>query len=133
MSVDQKIIERIEKLLRLAAPSTNSEHERTSAALEAARLFSEHPVMVAPKEKKRSTRSRAKPPAPPPQHQSPWAPTIVPQSFNQKPGWCRSVAARDSVCVDQDCGGAIYRGDPVWMRMDAFRVEYIHADGPCEW
>jgi hypothetical protein len=130
MSVDLKIIDRIEKLLRLAAPSTNSEHERTSAALEAARLFSEYPLMIVPKEKKRSTRSRAKPPAPP--QQSPWAPTIVPQSFSLKPGWCRSVAARDSVCDIEDCGGPIYRGDPVWMRMDAYRVLYIHVDGPCD-
>jgi hypothetical protein len=132
MSVDPKIIDRIEKLLRLAAPSTNSEHERTSAALEAARLFSEHPVVIAPKEKKRSSRSRAKPSTPPPQHQSPWAPTIVPQDFGQRPGWCRSVAARDSVCDIEDCGGAIYRGDPVWMCMEGYRVKYIHVDGPCD-
>jgi hypothetical protein len=132
MSVDLKIIERIEKLLRLAAPSTNSEHERTSAALEAARLFSEHPVMIAPKEKKRSSRSRTKPSAPPPQHQSPWASTFVPSAYTQKPGWCRSVAARDAACDLEECGGPIAKGDPVWMCMEGYRVKYLHVDGPCD-
>jgi hypothetical protein len=128
--VDQKIIDRVEKLLRLAGPATNSEHERTSAALEAARLFNEHQLIVTTKDaKKRNARPRAKPPAPP----TPWNAAVVPTDFTAKPGWCKSVAARDSVCVDPDCRQEIFKGDPVWMRMDAFRVEYIHVNGPCGW
>jgi hypothetical protein len=42
-----KVIERAEKLLRLASPTSGStEHERAAAALEAAKLIAEHDLVV---------------------------------------------------------------------------------------
>jgi len=132
VSIDRKINERVEKLLRLAAPSSNtSEPERVSAALEAARLFTEHNLVVqGPKRKAFRTRpptTAATTTAP--SWNTPWG---APQEPSP-PGWGRSVAARDSVCADPDCQEAICRGEPVWMRMNGFKVEYIHLGAECGW
>lgn len=47
-----KIIRRVENLLRLAAPSSNSTYgERANAAIEAARLIEEHGISLATEKK----------------------------------------------------------------------------------
>lgn len=127
MAVDQRTLDRVEKLLRLAAPTSGTtDYERSTAALEAARLFSEHNMTVAPpKEVKRRVRPRAAPQrraAVP----SPWV-----NHSPAPPGWAQSVASRDSYCVDPDCRGPIERGDPVWMRLNGLKAEYLHHDWPC--
>lgn len=153
---DAKIIRRVENLLRLARPDANtSDHERASAALEAAKLFAEHDLVVRDKNEAPVVpppRKRARPKPPPSRPQS-WvvtktvyrngappdtsryeaAPNPFEDSRRPPPGWMRSIAARDGVCADPDCRGAIERGEPVWMRGRGFEIEYLHVDGPCDW
>lgn len=136
-----KIIERVEKLLRLASPTSGStEHERSAAALEAAKLIAEHDLTV---------KERELPPPKPPRRErpatKPFHGVIIHGEGKGKPfpprptgpggGWMRSTATRDSVCADPSCGEEIARGDPVWLRHQAgtFNVEYLHIDGPCGW
>lgn len=121
----QQLIAQVEKLLRLAAPSSGStEHERAVAGIEAARLFVEHDLTVQAREPVR--RAAARQPAPPRR----WPPSpMAPPGQN----WRRSVAARDSLCDDPDCQGMIFEGDPVWMKMSGFKAKYIHIGGPCGW
>lgn len=121
---EQKTIERVEKLLRLAAPSSGtSEAERSSAALEAARLFSENNLSVRePKVKRQRIRTS-----------SVTVTRTTPQQYRQGPPppyWKQSIAARDAACADAECQGPISRGDPVYMRITVFDVEYLHGNWP---
>jgi len=131
-----RIIHRVEKLLRLAAPSSNTnEHERASAALEAAKLIQEHDLVVAAREKPKPVRVERTRRQRTAQNQSVgWGSVAARPSERGFPlGWSRSTAARDSVCADPQCGEIIERGEPVWIRMKGFDVEYLHINGPCGW
>jgi hypothetical protein len=127
-------IEQVEKLLRLAGPkSGTTEHERASAALEAARLIEEHDLVV--RERKRSPKKRAEPKterawsgSEPHQRREP-----TPTASAPPPGWTKSIARTDSTCCDPDCGEPIAGGESVWMRIRGYEIEYLHADGPCGW
>lgn len=152
---ESKVVQRVEKLLRLARPDAgSSEHERASAALEAAKLIAENNLVVREKEA-----APARPAAPkrrpsrPTRNQS-WVVTTTvrnsdgtqtsytdypepnfhnPFPSSPPPGWVKSIAARDSLCADPSCGERVERGEQVWMRMRGFEAEYLHADGPCGW
>jgi len=134
----KKAIERVEKLLRLAAPTSGATpNERESAALEAAKVFSENNLAVVSKDQLDQAAKAAK--ARRPRTPSPVVRTTavgyrapVPVSYG-KPGWQRSVAAMDGVCADPTCSGSIQRGDDVWARTSGSGVEYLHVDGPCCW
>ena len=140
MSVDKKILDRVEKLLRLAAPSSGTtDAERASAALEVAKLVSEHGLEVVKQEAPKRDGGRPRTPRPGAYPPPPW-PTgsrssgaYPPPRPPAPPGWAQSVAARDAACADPTCRGPIARGEPVWMRMNAFYVEYVHRDGACGW
>lgn len=125
MSVDKKIIERAEKLARLASPASNTTiSERQNAALEVCKMISEHDLVIRPREQKRKTRRSAPIVRQP---SNPWSVQQVP------PGWARSVATRDGVCADPDCGGTIFRGDRVWAKITGFDVTYLHIGEDCGW
>lgn len=110
---DEKILSRIEKLLRLAAPSSNStEHERASAALEAAKLISEHGLGIGVRvedEKPKSKRAT-------------------------KGVWALLVALQHCSC--SHCWKVISPGDHVWLRVvernGGNHVEYRHNYAPCD-
>lgn len=105
VKADAKIIERIGKLLRLAAPSSGStEAERSSAALEAARLIDEHGVAIAePKDKSKKR---------------------VAQGV-----WVHTQALQHCSC--SACHGLIAPGDVVWFRVVNHQREYRHNTKPC--
>lgn len=108
MTADQKALDRIGKLLRLAAPSGGStEHERASAALEAVRIIDELGVKV--------TFDSGE--APPPHR------NVV------RGAWVVSIALDFAGC--SSCHGRISRGDAVWIRVVQNRVEYRHNYKPC--
>ena len=127
--MSDKTIGRVEKLLRLAAPNSGAtDAERVSAALEAAKVFSENGLTVArkeapaPKMRVRQPPSYTAPQSYPPQYTAPRRPHT---------DWTRSVAARNTFCADVNCCGPISRGDPVWIRHVGMDVEYLHIDAPC--
>lgn len=129
--MDKKILERVEKLLKLGDPSkNNSIHECHSAAVEACKLIAEHDLVVKPREaKRRVVRSRQTNPYPPQQPSySTWG-----AQGSTPPGWAKSRAARDGVCEDPECQGPIYRGDSVWARIVGFDTQYLHMGGDCGW
>lgn len=153
---DKQIVDRVEKLLRLAAPSMNtSESERSSAALAAASLIAEHGLVVVSKDTIAQAATQTSSPSAPPRRKkrrehpgygppststawgrvvsTPSGPTWQTAQPGPPPGWTRSIAARPSCCADPDCEGEIDRGEPVWMRIRGFEVEYLHIDGPCGW
>lgn len=120
MPVDAKILERVEKLLRLAAPASHStEHERTSAALEAARLFSEHNLIVQEKKKPR--------PRKPPRSSYYSPPSTPPMSY---PSWERTRSPLETHCADPECQGDIALGEKVWLRHTGLKIECLHDDWP---
>lgn len=105
---DPKVLERIAKLLRLAAPvSGTSEAERASAALEAARLIHEHGVAIAHAEEKPSKRGKVSSGA--------WVKT---QSLDH--------------CSCSYCGQLISPRDVVWLRIVNDQREFRHNAGPCK-
>ncbi len=92
---------RVEKLLRLAGPSSRAEvHERASAALEVARMYEDGEFTV------REARSRH---------------TVRPATGLK---WAKSIAARESACAI--CEGVVERGENVWTRISGFKSEYLH-------
>lgn len=142
MSVDPKIVARIEKLLRLAAPTSGTtEPERQSAALEAAKLFAQHDLCVKPREPVKKRASQPRQPYAAAAAPIVWPPSPPPSQYRRDPfqvrmdgsDWMEGFAARDAVCVDQDCVVMVRRGDPVWMRLKGDHVEYLHRHGPCGW
>ena len=108
MSPD-KIVERVEKLLRLAAPRSGStEPERASAALEAAKLIDEHDLVVSREEKRRKREA----------------------SIVMKDVWFMSIAL--DFCSCSACSELISKGDHVWTRVvRAGQAEYRHNMVPC--
>lgn len=118
----RKLAERVQKLLRLAAPnSNNSEHERAVAAQEAVRLIAEHGLLVTPEPPKKKKRRE-----PTPQPAYVYQP--APRSASE---WADAYAPEATVCVDPDCGGSIEEGEPVWLRMKGGVIlECLHVDCP---
>lgn len=122
------VLERVDKLLRLAAPSSNTtEAERASAALEAARLISEHGLVV---REKQAPLRRA------PASATPWKPRApesprTPDGDQRKYSWTHGVASHDAYCSDPECREPIDRGAAVWMRIHNFSVQYLHYPWPC--
>jgi hypothetical protein len=112
MAASDKILKRIENLLRLAAPTSNTtEAERSNAALEAARLIQEHAVSVRPED----------PPAPPKRSQG----GVVHGAWvlTQALQWCNC----------SHCNNKISQGDIVWVRvLSVARVDYRHNCKPCK-
>ncbi len=114
MAADEdKTLRRIEKLLRLAAPSSNStEAERVSAALEVAKLFDEHPFAIVPvaegQARERAEHKRAR----------------VARNV-----WMMTIALQHCNC--SHCNTLISRGDHVWVRIIDNRAEFRHNAGPC--
>jgi hypothetical protein len=108
MPVDDKTLSRISKLLKLAAPSSNTTvAERESAALEAARLIAEFDVSIG---------------------ESAEIPT-EPKHVSQNT-WMRSVALQ--FCSCSYCNKQISRGDVVWIKVrPSLDVEYRHNYAPC--
>lgn len=144
---DAKTIRRVENLLRLAKPSGgSSEHERASAALEAAKLIAEFDLVVrnreeAPAPPKRPRTPRARPQRPQPQS---WVVTASgPSNFNpgfpQAGGYSGPVNGFGSsgsytgpgFPPDIDLNEEAYsRPPPGWVRSIAAR-DAICADPEC--
>lgn len=127
------VIERVEKLLRLASPkSGTTQAERESAALEVVRLIEENDLIVRERKATRSKRREA--PA-----SREWSGTVqetrVPTPEVQRPpgNWVQSFARTSCSCCDPDCGEPIMIGDTVWMRVSGFEVKFLHYGGPCGW
>ncbi len=109
MPADPKVLDRIEKLLRLAAPTSGTtEAERSSAALELVRLMSEHNVSV-----------RGEEAAPPPRRRAPVSRNV----------WMPSRALQHCSC--SYCTKLIAPGDIIWIRVTGHRVENRHNYTPC--
>lgn len=104
----EKVLDRVEKLLRLAAPSSNStEHERASAALKAAELIEEHGLTFREPSKKSEHRA-----------------TVA------RNVWILTVAIQYTSC--SHCGGKISRADVVWRRvLPDLTIEHRHNCKPC--
>lgn len=109
---DEKIIERIGKLLRLAAPSSGTTvSERTNAALEAARLIDEHGVAM------QSTKSEG-------------SSNGAPKRSTVSHGVWVLTQALDR-CACSKCGQLISPRDVVWMRVVNLQREFRHNAGFC--
>ena len=105
---DPKIIERIGKLLRLAAPSSGTTvSERSSAALEAAKLIDEHGVAIQASANGAPSRGRVA--------HGVW---VLTQAVDH--------------CSCGKCHQLISRGDVVWLRVtESLSREYRHNAGHC--
>jgi hypothetical protein len=112
MPADEKTLERIAKLLRLAAPSSGTtDAERESAALEVARLFEEHDIDLGAAVSRPRVQQEA------PRKVSPHA-------------WVLTIALQ--YCNCEFCNTPISRGDAAWVRvMPGARVLYRHNYSPC--
>lgn len=139
-----RAVELVAKLLRTAAPDSGaSEPERGIAALEAAKLISEHKLIVALPLvlKARVVRPQAS-------RSSIFdavmqATENISRGFNARaphPSVHTTVeditedqfvpwdAMRDETCAEESCGEKIYRDEKVWRRIKNGREEYVHAD-----
>lgn len=120
--MDPKILERFDKLMRLASPDSGAtEGERTNAALAAADLYSKHRLTVREREAEEDpTQRRRKQPA---------RRRRSAVCFSQRSGplWVMSVATSDVMC--EDCGSVLYPGTNVWMKTDgsAFACRRIYT------
>jgi hypothetical protein len=128
------IIERVEKLLRLASPrSGTTQSERESAALEVVRLVEEHDLIIRERKATKSERKKS----PPASHE--WSGSVqetrMPKETPQRPpgNWMQSIARASCSCCDPDCGEPIMIGDTVWMRISGYEVKFLHYGGPCGW
>lgn len=114
---DQKVLDRVGKLLRLAAPNSGgTDAERESAMMEAAKLIAENDLVVAPAPPKPR---RQRPPAPPPSTAyAPYYPPPPPPSprWGYYPGsssnWTEATAPTTGSCCA--CHRTIYRGETTW-------------------
>ncbi len=144
MAADPKIVARVQKLLRLAAPTSGATlGERESAAVEAAKLIAEHGVVVGGETKTETRvvyrdrpaapRRAAPPPGPTRMHTPFGAEYFVQYAPNHQWSWRRGIAPRRATCSDPSCNGSIDPGEPVWERESAGQMQYLHMDGPCRW
>lgn len=141
MSPD-RVIERVNKLVRLAAPDSGAtEAERVSAALEVTKLLHVHSLVLSAPVARKEPRPRRAPATSRPYTGPTWQ-----SRTNSTPpvgGWVRGQALRDVASRDNieasahryciECGQEIFFGDTVWIRMKVFQPEYLHADGTCGW
>jgi hypothetical protein len=112
---DAKIIERIQKLLRTAAASSNAPRpERENAALLAAELMEEHGVEIGDLSQNRSRNGSGEPK----KSKMTWG------------TWAPSLALQHSSC--SWCHKKISPGDTVWLRVHRpGEVELRHNYEPC--
>lgn len=105
---DEKIIERVEKLLRRAAPdSGNTDNEIEIASREVVRLILKHRLTL-----------REAPPIPPP------------SADPVREAWVLNIAPSYAGC--QACGGTISPRDAVWIRVTLHNeIQYRHNYDPC--
>lgn len=128
MAADKRILERVNKLLRLAGPSSGTtEAERVSAALAAADLVEKHNLTVIEAEPVSRASMRA-PQKRAPSSSSAYAPI---RRRPSPPQFRMSIAARSGVCME--CDEPIEENSKVWFRLRNLQPEYIHADGRCGW
>lgn len=113
MSVDSRLLDRIDKLMKLAAPdSGTTDHERTSAALEAARLYAEHGVTLSDRQRDDKRPHRRD------------------KDKVHEHAWVLSIALQHAGC--SACGGKISRADAVFIRVRTdMTLEYLHNMRPC--
>lgn len=107
---EAKVIERVGKLLRLAAPSSNTTlAERTAAALEAAKLIDEHKIAITGAQ----------------------SPGKSGGGINKvsKDTWVLTQSLDHHGCTC--CGGMISRGDVVWFRSVNGERQFRHNAGRC--
>lgn len=106
--LDEKIRDRIEKLLHLAAPSSGTtDAERASAAIEAARLIQEHAVTF-----------RTEQPKPERGHKI------------MRNAWVLTKSLDRHGCAF--CGKLISPNDIIWVRvLRVDHIEYRHNCVPC--
>lgn len=110
MSADPKVLDRLQKLLRLAAPASGTtEHERAAAALEVARLVADFDINIG-----EAARSHSTPTAKEVQHGV----------------WVQSIALQPCGCTK--CGGHISKADIVWVRIVNGHAEFRHNYGICK-
>jgi hypothetical protein len=147
VAADDKIVDRVKKLLRLAAPDSGATlGERESAAVEAAKLIAVHGVVIGGETKtetrvvyrdrpaSQQPRRREPPPPGPTRMRTPFgAEYYVKYAPNHVWSWRRGVAARVATCSDPSCNGTISPGERVWERENGGQMEYLHEDGPCQW
>lgn len=112
MPADQKTLQRLSKLLRLAGPSSGtSEAERASAALEAARLIEEHDIDFGAEKPQRASRSTGR--------------------ASVKNVWVLSMAPYNCGCAE--CHKPISKSDIVWIKVQPdLGVLYRHNYGRCK-
>lgn len=109
MADPDKVLDRVEKLIRLAAPTSGTtQSERESAALEIVRLICEHNLTL-----------RETPPA------------EARAVHIARHAWVLTIALQHSGC--SSCGGKISPGDRIWARVRPddiveFRHNYLK---PC--
>jgi len=120
-----RAVERVQKLLRLAAPGNGTtEAERTNAALEVAKIIAEHGLSVAvppPVVKK-----RRKPPSAQQQHWPPprvWVQPYRPSGSD----WVEVEVYTRCTCVV--CGSLLGVGESAWFAPDH---GYRHYDITCD-
>lgn len=114
-----KVLSTVEKLLRLAAPTSGApQPERESAALEAARLISENNLVVREPDKRRRRRS--------PMDDFMHGDEVEIRTS----AWVLNVA--NDHCSCSACAGLIAPRDIVWIRViPGVGVEYRHKYAPC--
>jgi len=139
MSTDARAraVERVQKLLRLAAPGNGTtEAERTSAALEVAKIIAEHGLAVAVPEP--VVKKRRSPPRPQPASPS-YSPSSSSQTRSRNPheyhrwqppsgsDWTEADVPARCNCVV--CGRLLIAGEVGWFAPDH---GYRHYDITCD-
>jgi len=116
--VDDKILARVERLLRLAAPSSNTTlQEREVAAVEAARLIEEHDLVLTRRERRgRASRERERE-----------ASGRRPRAAASDENWSLRRVQQHTHC--SFCSGLISPGDVVWFNSTSRRS--VHNYDPC--
>lgn len=113
--VDDKVLARVERLLRLAAPSSNTTlQEREVAAVEAARLIEEHDLVLTRRER-RERRSRRE------TEHRPRAPS------SSDDNWSLRRVQQHMHC--SFCGGLVSPGDVAWFNTTSRKI--VHNYEPC--
>lgn len=113
MGVDRKVIDRIEKLIRLASPSSGTtDEERSVAALEATKLIDKYDLTIIPREHKTEIPRKRKP-----------------KGDVHPGGWVKTRAVNHTICCN--CHKLISPGDTIWARVHGTHVEFFHNYRPC--
>lgn len=129
---EERALDMVQKLIRVAADSGATEPERANAALRACTLISEHDFSVRPKNdrperERRGTRMQK-------QDIAVVVNTVADAvarrhaKVNAPTPYTPALAAYDDLCGEESCREMIYRGERVWRRTKNGAVEYVHAD-----